>query len=89
MFQTIRMHHLGQWWWSTFSPAIPTIRVQIPLKPTVFIENLSKATGLGPFKKEFKFQSMLVVLLCNFFFRLAADFYTCSPPGLNERVCWW
>ena len=26
----------GPWWWSACSPSTPTIRVRIPLKPTVF-----------------------------------------------------
>ena len=27
---------VGPWWWSACSPSTPTIRVQIPLKHTVF-----------------------------------------------------
>ena len=43
--------------WSTFSPSTLTIRVRIPLKPTVFSvkfvfekkENKQKEAGVGPF----------------------------------------
>ena len=57
--------------WSACSPSTPMIRVQIPLKPTVFSvtfvfeknENKQKEVGVGPFF--FKKKMPIAVVLFN------------------------